>query len=91
MGSLSIDPQQRAVAVNGVAQGVTPKEYAILYELARQAGRVVRRAQLVQRVWPGEDEPSAGALEFQIHGLRRKLGADLIRTVRGVGYLLPKS
>lgn len=90
VGGLSIDAQQRTVALNGVPLGVTPREYAILFELARQAGRVVQRAQLVQRVWRGEDEPSAGALEFQIHGLRRKLGAELIRTVRGVGYLLPK-
>ncbi|MDD2713640.1 MAG: helix-turn-helix domain-containing protein, partial [Simplicispira sp.] len=67
-----------------------PREFAILCELARQAGRVVRREQLLQRVWSGDEEPSAGALEFQIHALRRKLGAEAIRTVRGVGYLMPR-
>lgn len=90
IGALSIDPQQQTVHQDGQALPVTPKEFDILCELARQAGRVVRREQLVQKVWSSLDEPSAGALEFQIHGLRRKLGADSIRTVRGVGYLMPK-
>jgi DNA-binding response OmpR family regulator len=90
VGSIAIDPQQQTVTLGGVELAMTPREFNILCELARQAGRVVRREQLVQRVWSGDDEPSAGALEFQIHALRRKLGADAIRTVRGVGYLMPR-
>lgn len=90
-GALVIDPQQGCALLNGQVLELTPKEFAILLELARQSGRVLRRETLIQNVWPGEDEPSAGALEFQIHGLRRKLGADMIRTVRGVGYLMPRA
>ncbi len=90
LGPLVIDPQQQTVTLNSIPLPMTPREFSILCELARQAGRVVRREALVQRVWAGEDEPSAGALEFQIHGLRRKLGAHAIRTVRGVGYLMPR-
>ena len=91
VGALEIDPQQQTVSLDGSALTMTPREFNILCELARQAGRVVRREQLLQRVWSGDEEPSAGALEFQIHALRRKLGADAIRTVRGVGYLMPRS
>jgi DNA-binding response OmpR family regulator len=89
-GSLEIDPQQARASLAGNPLDLTPREFSILFELARQGGRVLRRESLVQRVWPDEAEPSSGALEFQIHSLRRKLGADAIRTVRGVGYLMPK-
>ena len=90
VGPIAIDPQQQMVTLAGIELAMTPREFNILCELARQAGRVVRREQLVKRVWSDNDEPSAGALEFQIHALRRKLGADAIRTVRGVGYLMPR-
>lgn len=91
VGALVIDPQQQSVSLGDSVLAVTPREFSILCELARQAGRVVRREQLLQRVWPGDELPSAGALEFQIHALRRKLGVDTIRTVRGVGYLMPRT
>lgn len=90
VGSLAIDPLQQTVSRDGTALAMTPREFGILCELARQAGRVVRREQLLQRVWFGDEEPSAGALEFQIHALRRKLGSEAIRTVRGVGYLMSR-
>jgi len=89
VGELSVDPQRRSVQLDGQALVTTPREFDILCELARHAGRVVRRERLVENVWSTADEPSAGALEFQIHALRRKLGAHRIRTVRGVGYLMP--
>ena len=89
-GALVIDPQQGRASLSGQTLELTPKEFAILSELARHCGRVLRRESLIPKVWPGEDEPSAGALEFQIHSLRRKLGSDMIRTVRGVGYMLAK-
>eukprot|EP01030_Chromulinospumella_sphaerica_P006261 gene6261-6121_t len=80
VGTLVIDPQQQSVSLGDRVLAVTPREFSILCELARQAGRVVRREQLLQRVWSGDELPSAGALEFQIHALRRKLGVETIRT-----------
>jgi DNA-binding response OmpR family regulator/signal transduction histidine kinase len=65
---------------------VTPRELAILRELILAHGRVVERQALVTRVWGFHEQPSDGAIEFQIHALRRKLGADAIRTLRGIGY-----
>ena len=88
LGELEIDTVSQSVMRNGELIGLTGREYAILRELAAASGRVVRREQLCLRVWPDEAVPSAGALEFQIHALRRKLGTGAIRTIRGVGYML---
>jgi two-component system, OmpR family, response regulator QseB len=88
IGPIEVDPQTRLVKVNGISVELTPREYHILVELMRSAGRVVARAGLSDRVWGYDEAPSNGALEFQIHGLRRKLGGEFIYTVRGVGYML---
>ncbi|MEW6445611.1 MAG: response regulator [Pseudomonadota bacterium] len=88
VGDLSLDMQSQTVELARQPVPLTPREFGILRELAAAAGRVVRRRQLIERIWTEDDEPGEGALEFQIHGLRRKLGAERIRTVRGIGYLL---
>lgn len=88
VGDIVIDTNAQTVEINQVSLSFTGREFAILLELASAAGRVVRRQALVERVWAGEEEPTSGALEFQIHALRRKLGAARIVTVRGVGYIL---
>ena len=58
--------------------------------LLENAGRVLSRSQLEQSVYGWRDEPDSNALEVHIHHLRRKLGSELIRTLRGVGYTIPK-
>jgi DNA-binding response OmpR family regulator len=88
VGDLELDVPQQQARVQGGALALTPREFAILRELAMAGGRVVRREALVDRVWGCAEMPSDGAIEFQLHGLRRKLGAQRIRTVRGVGYAL---
>jgi two-component system response regulator QseB len=88
VGGLQIDPQAQNVRVGDEVIDLTGREFGILRELAAAAGRVVRRDYISERVWSGESVPSDGAIEFQIHSLRRKLGPDRIKTVRGVGYLL---
>jgi DNA-binding response OmpR family regulator len=88
VGDLAIDVQQQTVEVMGVAIALTPREFAILRELAMGNGRVVPRDSLVDRIWGHAENPSDGAIEYQLHGLRRKIGAERIRTVRGVGYAL---
>ena len=67
---------------------VTAKEWAILEMLARRAGRVVSRTDLLDGVWGEASESTASTLEVLIGRLRRKLGAELIRTLRGEGYSL---
>lgn len=87
-GSLVIHTARREVAVDGEPVALTPTEYRLLVELARNVGRVVTRAALVDRCWSAGGEISETALDYHVHGLRRKVGAARIRTVRGHGYAL---
>jgi DNA-binding response OmpR family regulator len=89
-GDLRLDPVTRTVAHAGVPVAVSAHEYAVLEALLQRPGAVLSRAQLEDRLY-GWDEPiGSNAVEVYVHGLRRKLGADTIRTLRGVGYFVPK-
>ena len=65
---------------------LSPSEFALLFELARKAGKVVAREHLIDHLCCESDN----ALEVHVCNLRRKLGSDWVRTIRGVGYLLPR-
>jgi two-component system response regulator QseB len=66
-------------------------EYSVLEALLQRPGAVLSRAQLEERLY-GWDQPiGSNAIEVYIHALRRKLGGDAIRTLRGVGYFVPKA
>ena len=67
-----------------------PREFALLHELMLNAGRVLTRDQLEDRLYRWGDEIDSNSVEVHVHRLRRKLAPDLIRTVRGVGYMLPR-
>ncbi|MDO9188376.1 MAG: winged helix-turn-helix domain-containing protein, partial [Sulfurimicrobium sp.] len=69
---------------------LSPREYAILLVLLESAGRALSREQLEQGLYGWGDEVESNAVEVHIHHLRKKLGAELIRTIRGVGYLVDK-
>ncbi len=87
IGPLTINTARRRVQVNGQEVLLAAKEYDILYLLAENAGRVLTRAQLEARVGRAETLDS-NATDVHVYKLRRKLGAALIATVRGVGYVL---
>ncbi|WP_440483087.1 winged helix-turn-helix domain-containing protein, partial [Serratia marcescens] len=70
---------------------VTPKEFAILARLIMRAGQTVNRELLQQDLYTWQDDLGSNTLEVHIHNLRRKLGKDRIRTVRGIGYRLEPS
>ncbi|MEO8136663.1 MAG: response regulator [Betaproteobacteria bacterium] len=89
-GPLRIDPSTRQVTFEGVAVNLSPREFALLLTLVESAGVPLSRAQLEEKVYGWGEEVESNAIEVHIHALRRKLGADLIRTVRGVGYLVGK-
>jgi two-component system OmpR family response regulator len=78
------------VTVNGAPIAVTAKEWAVLEPLLARPGVVLSRAQIEQKLYGWKDDISSNAVEVYIHGLRRKLGADLIQNVRGMGYMVPK-
>ena len=62
----------------------------LLKVLMNQAGKPLSRTQLEERLYGWEEEPESNAIEVHIHGLRRKLGAEWIRNLRGVGYYVPE-
>jgi len=89
-GDLRLDPVTRTVEHKGRPVSLSAHEYAVLEALLQRPGAVLSRAQLEDRLY-GWDEPiGSNAVEVYIHGLRRKLGPDAIRTLRGVGYFIPK-
>ena len=90
-GTLTLDPAARTVSVDGAAVELSAREFSLLQTLLESAGRVLTRAQLEQSLYGWRDEPDSNALEVHIHHLRKKLGSDFIRTLRGVGYTVPKA
>lgn len=89
-GSLVLDPAARTASLEGRPLELSSREFALLQTLLENAGRVLTRAQLESSLYGWQDEPESNVLEVHIHHLRRKLGADFIRTLRGVGYTVPK-
>jgi two-component system OmpR family response regulator/two-component system response regulator QseB len=86
---LEIDPAARAVRYSGRPVELQPREFAVLLELVLNAGRVLTRAQLESRLYEWGEALESNAIEVHVHHLRRKLAPELIRTVRGVGYMVP--
>ena len=90
IGDLVIDTSRRHVTRGGVPVALTTREYQLLEYLARNAGRVVTRTALWEHVWESGAEPDSNVVDVYVRYLRNKLGRDpdLIRTVRGGGYVL---
>jgi two-component system OmpR family response regulator/two-component system response regulator QseB len=89
-GDLAVDPAAHRVTQAGQAVELSSREFSLLQMLLENAGRVLTRTQLEQSLYGWRDEPDSNALEVHIHHLRKKLGSDLIRTLRGVGYTIGK-
>jgi DNA-binding response OmpR family regulator len=85
-----LDPAQHRVEYRGEPVELTARQFTLLHELMLNAGRVLSREQLENRVYPWGEELESNAIEVHVHHLRRKLAPELVRTVRGVGYLMPK-
>ncbi|WP_128002527.1 response regulator [Piscinibacter defluvii] len=88
---VSISPATREVSVHGDPVVLSAREWAVLEPLLARPGLVLSRAQLEEKLYGWKDEISSNAVEVYIHGLRKKLGAELIQNVRGVGYMVPRS
>lgn len=90
-GELEVDPAAHTVKRAGQLVPVRAKEFALLLTLLRASGQVLSRARLEEALYGFGDALESNALEVHIHHLRRKLGDDLVKTVRGVGYFVPKA
>jgi two-component system response regulator QseB len=85
-GEVTLDPATREVRRNGELVALSPREFALLQALLEHPGRILSRPQLEERLYGWGEEVESNVIEVHLHTLRRKLGADFIRNVRGVGY-----
>ncbi len=88
IGALQINPRSYQVWLDGIELELLRREIQLLLELARDPGTVIQKGVLAQRLEPLGDALNYSLLEVHISNLRRKIGAQRIRTVRGVGYML---
>ena len=89
-GDLTLDPAAHSVTLAGAPVDLSSREFSLLQLLLENVGRVLTRSHLEQSLYGWRDEPDSNALEVHIHHLRKKLGSELIRTLRGVGYTIPR-
>ena len=89
-GAVLLEPAARQVSLNGAAVTLSTREFDLLQVLMLNAGRVLSREQLEQQLYSWGHEVESNAIEVHIHHLRRKLQPELIQTLRGVGYTVPR-
>jgi DNA-binding response OmpR family regulator len=87
-GNISLDPAAHKVLLNGESINLSMREFVLLQHLMENLGRVIPRARLEEKLYGWDAEVESNSLEVFIHHLRKKLGTDFIRTVRGVGYMI---
>ncbi len=87
---IALNPVTHAVEREGAPVLLSAHEFSVLEALLQRPGAVLSRAQLEDRLYGWSGQIESNAIEVYIHGLRRKLGSDAIRTLRGVGYFVPK-
>ena len=87
---ITLDPVSQSVSYQGQPVNLPRKEFLLLHELLAQPGRVLTRDKLQQALYGWGEELESNALEVHVHHLRKKFFSELIRTVRGVGYLVDK-
>ncbi len=90
-GAVLLEPASRQVSLSGEPVPLSMREFDLLHVLFLNAGRVLSREQLEQKLYSWGYEVDSNAIEVHIHHLRRKLLPDLIQTVRGVGYTVPRA
>jgi two-component system alkaline phosphatase synthesis response regulator PhoP len=86
LGTISIDPEQYVVTVDGKDVSLAKKEFELLYLLAHRPGRVFLRNEILHQVWGNEVIVGDRTIDVHIRKIRQKLGVDCITTVKGVGY-----
>jgi two-component system response regulator QseB len=89
-GDIELFPVTREVRVRGEPVALSPREFAVLEALLARPGAILSRAQLEEKLYGWNEEVESNAVEVHIHALRRKLGTETIRNVRGVGWMIAK-
>ena len=88
-GAIAIDPAARSVLLAGQPVELSVREYGVLLALVEASPRVLSRQQIEAKLYNWDSALGSNAIEVHVHHLRRKLGEDAIRTLRGVGYFIP--
>lgn len=88
LGTLEIAPRARTVKVDGIPVDLSPREFQLLLELAREPGALVAKSTLSNRLDPHGEPVNFAAIDVHVYNLRNKIGTERIRTVRGIGYVL---
>ena len=88
VGEIVLDPAAHLVSYRDQPVELTAREFAVLHALLLNAGKVLSRAQLEEKLYAWGEEVESNTVEVHIHHLRRKLSPDLIETIRGVGYMV---
>jgi len=89
-GDLTVDLSTREVTYKGKVHSLPSREFALLHALAERPGQILSVRQLEERLYGWEDSIESNTVEVRVHHIRRRLGADVIANVRGVGYMVPK-
>lgn len=87
---MQLDPAAHRVVCRGKPVELSAREFAVLHALMLSAGKVLSRARIEEQLYAWGEEVESNAVEVHIHHLRRKLFPELIETIRGVGYLMPR-
>ncbi|KAF3996355.1 response regulator [Glaciimonas immobilis] len=90
VGDLTLDPATHEVLLRGHEINLSAREFALLRAFLDRPGAVLSRAQLEEKIYGWDDSIESNAVEVHIHALRKKLGSDFIKNVRGVGYMVAK-
>lgn len=87
---IELDPASRQVKLDSRPVELSAREFATLQELVQNAGRILSKSQLEEKLFAWGEEVESNVVEVYVHHLRRKLYPELIRTIRGAGYMVPK-
>jgi DNA-binding response OmpR family regulator len=90
-GSVSLDLRTRRAATDGRVVELTAREFSLLETLLRHPDQVLSREQLLSHVWGYDFDPGSNVVDVYVRYLRRKMGADVVETIRGMGYRLRPS
>lgn len=89
-GRVTLDPVTREVRVGHASRVLTAREFAVLHALLLRPGAILGRERLMKHVYSLNEPVESGAIDYLIHGLRRKLGADVIKNIRGMGWMVDR-
>ena len=89
--ALELDPAAQTLTINGNFVKLSRREFALLECLLENLGKVVSKTKLVEKLYGWDEEVDSNTLEVHIHNLRKKIGNQYIKTIRGVGYIVQKS